>query len=130
MHTIYIRFYEELNDLLPDERKKKRFEHHYLDRTSVKDLIESLGVPHTEVDLILVNGKSVGFDYIINDEDDISVYPVFESFDIKEVQHLRVEPLREPKFIADVHLGKLTRYLRIFGLDVFYKNNLTYEEII
>ena len=130
MHTIYIRFYEELNDLLPDERKKKRFEHHYLDRTSVKDLIESLGVPHTEVDLILVNGKSVGFDYIINDEDDISVYPVFESFDIKDVQHLRVEPLREPKFIADVHLGKLTRYLRIFGLDVFYKNKLADEEII
>ena len=130
MHTIYIRFYEELNDLLPDEKKKIRFEHHYLDRTSVKDLIESLGIPHTEIDLILVNGKSVGFDYIINDEDDISVYPVFESIDIKDVQHLRAEPLREPRFIADVHLGRLIRYLRMLGQDVYYKSNLNKEEVV
>lgn len=130
MHTIYIRFYEELNDLLPEEKKKIRFEHHYIDRTSVKDLIESLGVPHTEIDLILVNGESVGFDYVINDKDNISVYPVFESFEIKEVQHLRAKPLRRPKFIADIHLGKLTRYLRMLGQDVIYKNNLNDEEII
>ena len=50
-----------------------------MDRTSIKDLIESFGIPHTEVDLILVNGKSVNFKYLINDGDDISVYPVFES---------------------------------------------------
>jgi uncharacterized protein with PIN domain/sulfur carrier protein ThiS len=130
MHTIYIRFYEELNDLLPDEKKKIRFEHHYLDRTSVKDLIESLGIPHTEIDLILVNGKSVGFDYIINDRDDISVYPVFESLDIKDVQHLRAEPLREPRFIADVHLGRLVRYLRMLGQDVYYKSNLNKEGVV
>lgn len=130
MHTIYIRFYEELKDFLSEEKRRIRFEHHYVDRTSVKDLIESLGVPHTEVDLILVNGKSVGFDYLIDDKDDISVYPVFESFDIKDAQHLRDEPLREPKFIADVHLGKLTRYLRMLGLDVYYMNNMADIEIV
>lgn len=130
MHTVYIRFYEELNDLLPEEKKKVRFEHHYLDRTSVKDLVESLGIPHTEIDLILVNSKSVGFDYIINDKDDISVYPVFESFDIKEVQHLRAKPLREQRFIADVHLGKLVRYLRMLGMDVNYEKHIGNEEII
>ncbi|MDH3268303.1 MAG: twitching motility protein PilT, partial [Ignavibacteria bacterium] len=81
MHTIYLRFYEELNDFLPEERKKKRFVHNYIDRASVKDLIESIGVPHTEVDLILVNGKSVNFKYLIDDRDEVSVYPVFESFD-------------------------------------------------
>ena len=130
MHRIQIRFYEELNDFLPEVKRKKRFTHHYIDRTSVKDLIESLGVPHTEVDLILVNGKSVNFKYLINDEDDISVYPVFESLDISNVQHLRSKPLRKPKFIADVHLGKLTKYLRMIGFDVYYKNNLDDEEII
>jgi len=129
-HKIHIRLYEELNDFLPEERRKKRFEHQYIDRTSVKDLIESLGVPHTEVDLILVNGKSVGFDYLINDEDDISVYPVFESLDISNAQHLRPKPLRKPKFICDVHLGKLARYLRMIGFDVYYKNDLLDEEII
>ena len=129
-HKINIRFYEELNDFLPEEKRKIRFVHHYIDRTSVKDLIESLGVPHAEVDLILVNGKSVGFDYLINDEDDISVYPVFESFDITDIQHLRPKPLREPKFICDVHLGKLARYLRMMGFDVYYYNDLTDEKIV
>ena len=130
MHKIHFRFYEELNDFLPKEKRKKRFEHNYIDRTSVKDVIESLGVPHTEVDLILVNGKSVGFNYLINDGDDISVYPVFESFDISKVQHLRPKPLRRPKFICDVHLGKLARYLRMMGFDVLYKNSFDDEEIV
>ena len=130
MHKVYLRFYEELNDFLPEEKRKKRFVHHYIDRTSVKDLIESLGVPHTEIDLILVNGKSVSFKYLINDGDDISVYPVFESFDISDAQHLRPKPLRKPKFICDVHLGKLSRYLRMVGFDVYYKNDLSDEEIL
>ncbi|MCH8032475.1 MAG: Mut7-C ubiquitin/RNAse domain-containing protein [Bacteroidetes bacterium] len=130
MHKIYFRFYEELNDFLPEEKRKVRFTHDYIDRASVKDVIESLGVPHTEVDMILVNGKSVGFDYLITDGDDISVYPVFESLDITNVQHLRSKPLREPKFIADVHLGKLTRYLRMMGFDVFYKNDFDDDKIV
>jgi uncharacterized protein with PIN domain len=130
MHKVYLRFYEELNDFLPEEKKKRRFTHYYIDKSSVKDLIESHGVPHTEVDLILVNGKSVNFKYIINDGDDISVYPVFESFDITEVQHLRPKPLRKPKFVADVHLGRLTRYLRMMGFDVSYKINFGDDEIV
>ena len=127
---VTFRFYEELNDFLPKENKKKRFTHNYIDKTSVKDVVESLGVPHTEVDLILVNGKSVGFDYLINNRDDVSVYPVFESLDISGVQHLRPKPLRKPKFVADVHLGRLTKYLRMMGFDVFYRNNLKDDEIV
>jgi hypothetical protein len=130
MHKIYFRFYEELNDFLPEEKRKVRFTHNYIDRASVKDVIESLRVPHTEVDMILVNGKSAGFDYLITDGDDISVYPVFESLDITNVQHLRPKPLREPKFIADVHLGKLARYLRMMGFDVFYKNDFDDYQIV
>jgi len=130
MHKVYLRFYEELNDFLPEEIMKQRFTHHYIDRTSIKDLIESISIPHTEVDLILVNGKSVNFSYLINDGDDISVYPVFESLDISDIQHLRPKPLREQKFICDVHLGRLARYLRMMGFDVAYKNNFDDEEII
>lgn len=130
MHNVYLRFYEELNDFLPEEKKKKRFAHQFIDRTSIKDLIESVGIPHTEVDLILVSSKSVNFKYLINDGDDISVYPVFESLDISDVQHLRAKPLRKPKFVADVHLGRLTRYLRMTGLDVLYKNDFEDEEIV
>jgi uncharacterized protein with PIN domain len=130
MKSITIRFYEELNDFLPKEKRKVRFTHEFFGRESVKDLIEAIGVPHTEVDLILVNGNSVDFNYILQDKDEVSVYPVFESFDIKEVQHLRPKPLREPKFVLDIHLGKLARYMRMLGFDTFYRNDLKDEEIV
>ena len=130
MKKVYFRFYEELNDFLPEEKRKIRFVLNYIDRASVKDVIESLGAPHTEIDLILVNGDSVRFDYLINDGDDISVYPVFESLDITNVQHLRPKPLRNPKFVADVHLGRLARYLRMMGFDVLYKNDFDDNEIV
>ena len=130
MKTAYFRFYEELNDFLPIEKRKARFENKFIDRTSVKDMIESLGVPHTEIDLILVNGNSVNFSYLVDDNDDISVYPVFESFDISDVQHLRDQPLRNPKFVLDVHLGTLARYLRMSGFDSEYRNNYSDDGIV
>ena len=130
MHKVHFRFYEELNDFLPDSKKKNRFEHFYIDRASVKDMVEALGVPHTEIDLILVNGKSVNFKYIVSDGDDISVYPVFESLDISNVQHLRPKPLREPRFVVDEHLGKLARCLRMLGFDACYKNNYNTDELV
>lgn len=130
MKKIYLRFYEELNDFLPEQKRKQKFEHRFFGRTSIKDIIESLGVPHTEVDLILVNGVSVGFDYIVKNEDQISVFPEFESFDIKNVQRLRPKPLRNPKFILDVHLGSLARYMRMCGFDVLYRNDFNDNEII
>jgi uncharacterized protein with PIN domain len=130
MKTAYFRFYEELNDFLPIEKKKKQFEHNFSGRNSIKDMIESLGVPHIEIDLILANGNSVDFTYIVGDKDEISVYPVFESFDISNVQHLRPKPLRLPKFIVDVQLGSLAKYMRMLGLDTCYKNNYKKDEII
>lgn len=130
MHRAFFRFYEELNDFLPEEKRKVRFTHFYTDRTSVKDMIESLGVPHSEIDLILINGQSVDFSYIVQDDDDISVYPVFESFDVRDLTHLRQKPLREPKFVADVHLGKLARYMRMLGLDTLYDNNYTKDDLV
>lgn len=130
MKKVFIRFYEELNDFLPKEKRKARFEVEYFLASSVKDMIESLGVPHSEIDLILVNGISVNYSYLINDGDDISVYPEFESFDISDIQRLRPEPLRNPKFILDVHLGKLARYMRLLGLDTLYRNNYSDNEIV
>jgi uncharacterized protein with PIN domain len=129
MKTAFFRFYEELNDFLPAEKRKIRFEHNFAGRTSVKDMIESLGIPHVEVDLILVNGISVNFSYLINNNDDISVYPVFETLDITNIQHLRPKPLRNKKFILDVHLGTLARYLRMIGFDTLYKNDYNDNEI-
>ncbi len=128
--TAQFRFYEELNDFLPPERQKKDFLHSFTGNPSVKDTIESLGVPHTEIDLILVNGKSVTFEHRIDGGDVISVYPVFESLDISPIIRLRPEPLRATRFILDTHLGKLAGYLRMLGFDTRYGNNYSDSEII
>ncbi len=115
---------------MPSYRKKQTFLHSFKGDPSVKDIIESLGVPHTEVDLILVNGRSVGFSFKPSGGDHISVYPVFESLDITELTHLRHKPLRTVKFIADVHLGKLVRYLRLLGFDTLYNRDFNDHEIV
>jgi uncharacterized protein len=130
MNVAYFRFYEELNDFLPLEKRKRLFSFEFSGNPSVKDSIEAIGVPHGEVDLVLVNSLSVGFSYKLKNEDSISVYPVFESIDITPTVHLRESPLRELKFIADVHLGKLTKYLRLCGYDTYYRTDLDDNEII
>jgi len=130
MPTATFRFYEELNDFLPEERRKRDFEIAFKGRESVKDMIEALGVPHTEVDLILVNAKSVDFGYILEHGDRVSVYPVFESFDIRDVTHLRDLPLRESRFIADVNIGDIVKYMRALGMDVYCDPGLSPREII
>lgn len=124
------RFYEELNDFLPAQRRKRDFQVGFKGRESVKDMIEALGVPHTEVDLILVNGKSVDFRCIIQDKDRISVYPTFESLDIRDVTRLREIPLRKTRFIADINIRDIVKYMRALGLDVYYDSSLSPREII
>ena len=127
---IIIRFYEELNDFLPQNRRKTQFKHHFIESGSIKDLIESLGVPHTEIDLILVNGNSVDFNYLVQDGDQISVYPQFESLDISPVTRLRPAPLRITRFVLDAHLGRLAAYLRMLGFDTLYRNDYDDPELV
>lgn len=129
MSRACLRFYAELNDFLPQPRRQKPFFHDFDGRVSIKDMIESLGVPHTEIDLILVNGESVDFSYLAQDGDRISVYPVFESFDITPLVRVRPSPLREPKFVLDVHLGRLASYLRMFGFDALFPDNYDDENL-
>ena len=123
MITACFRFYAALNDFLPRHKKQKCFDFLFPGHSSIKQAIESLGVPHTEIDLILVNGESVNFSYRPQNGDRVSVYPVFESLNISSINQLRPVPLREPKFVLDIHLGKLATYLRILGFDTYYRND-------
>ncbi|MGB7538019.1 MAG: Mut7-C RNAse domain-containing protein [Anaerolineales bacterium] len=129
MSRANFRFYAELNDFLPPARRRKEFVHDFRGRASIKDMIEALGVPHTEVDLILINGQSVDFTHPVRDGDRISVYPVFESLDIHPLLRLRPEPLRRPAFVLDGHLGRLTAYLRLLGFDSLYRNDFNDDEL-
>jgi uncharacterized protein len=126
----HLRFYAELNDFLPADRRSVDLEREFDVSPSVKDMIESAGVPHTEIDLVVVNGESVDFSYRVQDGDHISVYPIFESFDIGEVVRVRPSPLRETRFVVDVNLGGLARYLRLLGFDSEYDNDLADPELV
>ncbi|TSA25577.1 MAG: twitching motility protein PilT [Bacteroidetes bacterium] len=130
MSTAQIRFYEELNDFLPQTKRKVLYTISFRDHPSIKHVIEAERVPHTEVDLILINGRSVPFTEKVQDGDFISVYPVFESFDISLVCRLRPEPLRDPQFILDVHLGKLARYLRMLGFDSLFSPDYGDKDLV
>lgn len=127
IHT-YFRFYGSLNDFLPVERRQTCFMHCLKEQASVKDTIEALGIPHPEVDLILVNGEPVDFSYLVHDGDRVSVYPLFTQLDIAAFSPVHLQPLPR-RFVLDVHLGKLAAHLRLLGFDTLYRNDYSDAEL-
>lgn len=127
MNRAQYRFYAELNDFLPPESHNATLTHQFKDNPAIKDSIESFGVPHPEVHLIVVNGQSVDFSYGVKDGDRCDIYPISQSVDISPVVPLRPQP--EPRFVLDIHLGKLAGFLRMLGFDTLYRNDYPDEEL-
>ena len=124
-----VRFYAELNDLVRPERRFRDSEVEFAGSPAVKDVIESLGVPHGEIELLLLNGRSAAFADRLRDGDRVAVYPAFEAFDVAELTSVRAAPLREPRFVLDGHLGRLAAYLRMLGFDVLWQPQPTDAEL-
>ena len=123
------RFYEELNDFLAPGRRRREFDCPCARAATTKHMIEALGVPHTEVELVLVNGESAGFDRLLQEGDRVAVYPRFEALDITPLLRVRERPLRVTRFVADAHLGGLAHLLRMAGFDTLYDNHFDDSEI-
>ena len=121
---IDLRVYAELNDFLHPDRRGTTVRRAYRSHQTVKDVIEAAGIPHTEVDLVVVNGEPVDFSHRPASGDRLAVYPVFESLDLSAISRLRPSPLRDPRFVVDVNLGRLARLLRLVGLDVRFDPGL------
>ena len=129
MVTATFRFYEELNDFLPPARRGHEFVSPCARAATTKHMIEALGVPHTEVELVLLNGESVGFDVMLQEGDRVAVYPKFEALDITPLLRVRERPLRVMRFVADAHLGGLAHLLRMTGFDTLYDNHYHDSEV-
>jgi uncharacterized protein with PIN domain len=132
--TITIKFHQALNDFLPVDHRSTEFTHELKKTRSVKDLIESIGVPHTEVDVIIVNDKSVDFSYLVQHGGHIDVFPAMNSSDIEQLSvspltHNQPPTLQPPRFVLDVHLGRLAGYLRMLGFDCLYRNDYDDPEL-
>lgn len=130
MVTATFRFHEELNDFLAPARRRQAFTVPCAEAATTKHMIEALGVPHTEVELILVNGESVDFGRLLQDGDRVAVYPRFEATDVAPSVRVREHPLRTPRFVADAHLGGLARMLRMLGFDTLYDNHIHDDAIV
>ena len=120
---VNVRAYAELNDFLGPESRGVTVRRPFRPHQTVKDVLEAMGIPHTEVDLILVNGNAEDFAHRPTSGDRIAVYPVFEALDIGSTARLRPVPLRDPRFVIDVNLGRLARLLRVLGFDVWWSSD-------
>ena len=127
---ITLRFYGELNDFLPPRLRQIEFTLMVHSRTSVKDAVESVKVPHTEVALIQINGRMIDWNQRLSPNDRIAVYPspyIIEWVNCSPVYLRPVEPLR---FVLDVHLGRLAAYLRLLGFDCLYSSRDVKDQML
>ncbi|WP_204808303.1 Mut7-C ubiquitin/RNAse domain-containing protein [Mycobacterium riyadhense] len=118
-----VRAYAELNDFLEPGSRGLTVRRPFRSHQTVKDVLEAMGIPHTEVDLILVNGDPVDFSHRPTAGDRIAAYPMFEAVDVGATAKLRPVPLRNPRFAVDVNLGRLARLLRLLGFDVWWSSD-------
>ena len=123
------RFYGELNDFLPRERKGRDITAPCARMASTKHMIEALGVPHTEVELVLVNGENAGLDLLLEEGDRVAVYPHFTRFDVSDLRPASSLPPGRIRFVADAHLGGLARLLRMAGFDTICDNSLNGDQV-
>jgi hypothetical protein len=130
MDEVHVRCYAELNDRLPLGRRFRESPVAIEGEMTVVGLMGVLGIAAAEVDLVLLNGTSVPFDAPVHAGDRVALYPVFESFDIGVAQRIRQNPLRAPRFVLDVHLGKLAAHLRMLGFDASYRNDAGDDQLV
>ncbi|KAA8960147.1 Mut7-C RNAse domain-containing protein [Mycobacterium sp.] len=125
-----VRVYAELNDFLPAESRGATVRRPFRPHQTVKDVLEAMGVPHTEIDLIVVNGKPRDFAWRPAAGDRIAAYPMFEALDVGATARLRSAPLRDPRFVVDVNMGRLAWQLRLLGFDVWWSSAADDAELV
>ena len=109
--------------------KRRSIDRVLSERTSVKDVIEACGVPHTEVDLILIEGKPAKFEVVLTQDTVVDVYGPDSNRVTFFAEH-RLQVVEITKFIADGHLGKLVRDLRLLGIDVIYDRDAEDRQLL
>jgi len=123
LNSASFRFYAGLNDFLAPRQRGIRFSYSFWGSPAVKDAIEAIGVPHPEVELLLVNAESAGFEILLHDGDMISIFPRFQTLTVSDLSLVLPAQVENGRFVLDVHLGRLASFLRLLGFDVKYQND-------
>ena len=129
MGEAYLFFLDQLNDFLPRRKKYQHLPCKFIGHPSVKHIVESMGVPHTEVGQILVNEESVNFSHQIHSGDTIIIYPASPEVDHLSGLFHAGNITIETRFILDNHLGKLSTYLRMLGFDAMYQSDYQDDQL-
>jgi uncharacterized protein with PIN domain len=124
--SVVVAFHGDLGFFIKTREKSQPVRRVLTDKTTVKDVIESFGVPHPEVDVIVANGEPVNFAFRLEANTNLDVYPVSTAF----CPTLRLQARGVRAFVADGHLGKLTRDLRLLGIDVSYCRDASDPELL
>lgn len=130
METVRFHIADNLRIFLPRRlRKASDFAHTFSRQAPVKDMVESLGVPHCEISHLVVNEQSVDFTYIVSPGDVIEVYA--DGFVLSDSGYRALRPVYvgRPRFVLDTHLGRLASYLRMLGFDTLYRNDYPDPEL-
>jgi len=114
MSTATFLFFGRLNDFLSRDQREQIITVHFRERQSVKHLAESLGVPHPEIGRVQVNGQEEPLNIITKDRDHVEIHPVADGYP------------DDPRYVLDIHLGRLAAYLRMLGFDCVYET--TYDD--
>lgn len=89
-------------------------------RTSIKDMLESIGLPHTEIGALRLADTMLDFSHIVEPGREYVVQPVPEPWDVTVPTVLRPDPLPGISFVVDINVGRLAKYLRASGFDVLF----------
>jgi uncharacterized protein len=125
---VRLRFHGDLSVFLGSKAGDAVIERRLAEKTSIKDVIESCGVPHPEVDLILVDEQTVGFDHTLATDTKVEVFPVENRGTDRTDKQLQLVGMF--RFVSDGHLGRLTRNLRLLGFDVAYCQNADDRQLL
>jgi Uncharacterized conserved protein len=128
LFKVRLRFDGDLNVFLRSKAGDAVIERRLAEKTSIKDVIESCGVPHPEVDLILIDEQAVGFDHTLANDAKVEVFPVQNRGTVHTDK--RLQTIGISRFVADGHLGGLTRNLRLLGFDVAYRQNADDRQLL
>ena len=121
----------DLQQLLKREfRGQDKIAHELKRRASAKDVVESFGIPHTEIGVMRANGREISFSHIVENSETIEISPLYAPIDVLTASLLRPQPLQNITFAVDDNVGKLASLLRMAGLDTYYVNTISDRELV
>ncbi|MEJ2690916.1 MAG: Mut7-C RNAse domain-containing protein [Deltaproteobacteria bacterium] len=98
-------------------------------RASIKDILEAVGIPHTEIGCLSTGAGEIDFSYIPVAGELIAVAGIPVPFSVTQPSLLRPHTYAHIRFLTDLNVAKLASLLRLAGLDTLDDGNMPDEQL-